>query len=284
MIETGTIDATTRAGAARILVNTIPKAGTHLLEKVVRLLPGCAAAGLHVEQFRLGHGSDTGAQAGRQARFEEVPLNDLERELGGIRPGDVATGHLLYSQPLAELLLSMEIKLLGILRDPRDIAVSYAQYVAGLAEHYLFSEYQRLAPAEQLMTTIIGITDAPLSEAVPYLPMLMDIGQMVRALLPWQYQPNTYTTSFEQLVGPAGGGTRAAQIREITNIARHIGVPCSEARAAAVADQLFGGSATFRKGMIGDWRNHFTPEHTRAFKRVAGDLLMQLGYEASLDW
>lgn len=34
-----------------------------------------------------------------------------------------------------------------------------------------------------------------------------------------------------------------------------------------------------RKGMPGDWRNHFTPRVRETFQAMAGDLAMQLGYE-----
>lgn len=40
----------------------------------------------------------------------------------------------------------------------------------------------------------------------------------------------------------------------------------------------------YRKGVAGDWRNHFTPRITAAFKERYGDLLVQLGYETDLDW
>lgn len=40
----------------------------------------------------------------------------------------------------------------------------------------------------------------------------------------------------------------------------------------------------YRKGVAGDWRNYFTPRVTAAFKERYGDLLVQLGYEDSLDW
>ena len=43
-------------------------------------------------------------------------------------------------------------------------------------------------------------------------------------------------------------------------------------------------SPTFRRGKIGSWRDHFTAEHKRTFKEVAGDLLIQLGYEQDFDW
>ncbi|MBI9082629.1 MAG: sulfotransferase domain-containing protein [Desulfobacterales bacterium] len=42
--------------------------------------------------------------------------------------------------------------------------------------------------------------------------------------------------------------------------------------------------STARKGIIGDWRNHFTPAHKKKMKVIAGELLIQLGYETSNDW
>jgi hypothetical protein len=267
----------TRSDAGPVLVCTIPKAGTHLLEKVVRLLPGVEPAGIHIEQFVLLGGRSP-------ALFREIPLADLAASVARIGPSRFATGHLLFSQPLADVLIDGGVRALFILRDPRDIAVSYSYYVGQLESHYLYDNYRDRDMSGRLMTTIVGIHDRPLCDSSPSLPWLMDIGAMVKSMLPWMRQPNVYSTSFERLVGPAGGGSRLAQLAEVQGIAAHVGVECSEELAGSIADQLFGTTATFRKGTIGDWRNHLTPEHIRAFKRVAGDLLIQLGYESGLEW
>lgn len=39
-----------------------------------------------------------------------------------------------------------------------------------------------------------------------------------------------------------------------------------------------------RKGIAGDWRNHFTERVTDAFKTRYGEHLVDTGYETSLDW
>lgn len=39
-----------------------------------------------------------------------------------------------------------------------------------------------------------------------------------------------------------------------------------------------------RKGVKGDWKNHFTPKVVDKVKQVAGDGLVELGYEDDLDW
>jgi len=40
----------------------------------------------------------------------------------------------------------------------------------------------------------------------------------------------------------------------------------------------------YRRGIPGDWRNHFTPLHVEYFKALYNPLLLKLGYEADVDW
>lgn len=40
----------------------------------------------------------------------------------------------------------------------------------------------------------------------------------------------------------------------------------------------------YRKGVAGDWKNHFTEEDKQVFKDNAGDMLIKLGYERDLSW
>jgi hypothetical protein len=40
----------------------------------------------------------------------------------------------------------------------------------------------------------------------------------------------------------------------------------------------------FRKGQVGDWRNHFTREAARAFHECYGETLIRAGYETDASW
>ncbi|HWM93178.1 MAG TPA: sulfotransferase [Thermoanaerobaculia bacterium] len=40
----------------------------------------------------------------------------------------------------------------------------------------------------------------------------------------------------------------------------------------------------YRKGVAGDWKNHFSDEDKQVFKDAAGDMLVRLGYEKDLSW
>ena len=40
----------------------------------------------------------------------------------------------------------------------------------------------------------------------------------------------------------------------------------------------------FRKGVAGDWKTVFTPADRETYKRIAGNLLVELGYESDRNW
>ena len=40
----------------------------------------------------------------------------------------------------------------------------------------------------------------------------------------------------------------------------------------------------FRKGVVGDWKNYLNESHKSSFKEVAGDKLIEFGYEEDLNW
>jgi len=87
------------------------------------------------------------------------------------------------------------------------------------------------------------------------------------------------------LVGPKGGGDLVRQLDALRSIANHISISISEAQLHYVGDQCYSSkAATFRKGQIGDWINYFEPEHKDVFKALAGELLIELGYEETFDW
>jgi hypothetical protein len=56
---------------------------------------------------------------------------------------------------------------------------------------------------------------------------------------------------------------------------------CAAAMAARIAPEK---SHTFRSGKKAGWHSEFTVEHRRRFDALAGDLLIELGYETNHDW
>ena len=115
-----------RAGVLpRALVVSLPKAGTHLVERAI-----C----LHPRLYR---------------RFLPTlnPENVGEEGLAGVvraqRPGQVVVAHLPFDPAYPELL--EDVKTLFVIRDPRDMAVSLAHYIESRGDHPAALRLQRAA-------------------------------------------------------------------------------------------------------------------------------------------
>lgn len=268
------------------LINSLPKSGTNLLKKAVDLFPGIRSSSLHI-------GQSTIAQFKHTADLETVnipigvdyphlvTISSIEKYLNKLRSkrGYYATAHIPFSEALASLLSEMGMKSLLILRDPRDVVISHANYVTGNPKHFIFEFYQQLSESERIMKSITGI-----KKTTPDDPILLNIYERYCSVLLWNSQFFNYTTYFEKLIGVQGKGLRETQIQELNNIANHLGIKYTSQDINQIADSLFGGTNTFQKGLIGNWRKHFSAEHKSAFKELAGEILIDLGYEKNYDW
>ena len=253
-----------RAGnpGPRILANSIPKAGTHLLTRCLSLMPGITDSGIRVKQSH--------------------DIAFLESRLSRVGGGCFVPEHLAYATGTAQLLDDLGFCTALMIRDPRDVAVSHFHYVTYRVRNHRLHEYYDSLPDDptRLMTTIEGVPPGPAGER----PRLETIGNVFRAYLPW-VDRDACLLRFEDMVGPHGGGSAETQREAVHKLASFLGIDLDEAMLNEIASRIFQrSSTTFRKGVIGDWRNHFTAEHKAAFKRQAGELLLELGYEDDLSW
>jgi hypothetical protein len=269
------------------LANSLPKAGTNLLAKVLSLFPGVRtdhAQVLHLDPDNIDRFRKPGDGDGPSLPLgvtwpRQVPVRACRRALKQLQRGQFLSAHAPYSPELARLLTELKVKSVLILRDPRDVVVSTAQYVPRTPYNVFHDLYRSLSEFDRLMITIRGRRPTSPGE-----PLVRGIQEACRSLLPWMKQPFNYTTYFHRLVGPQGGGTHEDQVAELENLARHVGLRYRFKDLEQIARETYGGTHTFRKGTSGDWRSHFTPEHKEAFKEVAGALLIEMGYEKDLSW
>lgn len=245
----------------RVLANSIPKAGTNLLSRVMKMMPNT------VERWSY-HIDET--------------LPGIERQLRAGRRGQVVTAHFPWSDGLASLARELDYRVLLMVRDPRDIAVSNVNYVTRMdLSHPLHRVLEDLPDDDARLMTMIE----PPGDLLAGLPDVWQNDGLV-TFLPWLDEPNCLVVRFEDLVGAKGGGSDAVQHKTIQQIADHIGASLNDALHAKIARELFGNSEskTFHKGQIGGWKAHFKPEHTSAFKRRSNAVLVRLGYENGKDW
>lgn len=113
---------------------------------------------------------------------------------------------------------------------------------------------------------------------------LKPLQERYRNFLDWEREGGAVMVRFEDLVGPKGGGTVEAQRAAIERVALYLSVEPDERQISYIQRNLFGSGRTFRKGRAGGWREEFSEEHVKAIKDLAGDLLVELEYEDGKDW
>ncbi len=290
------------SGIGRFLLNSIPKGGSNLLSKIVDMFPGIDFSKIviakpdYIDELPMGDLGVLGV--GRDGYLGNLPkwdsptkvpvgvdwpiMEDLDKIffiLSELRDGAFATGHIPYSEELARLVLTMEIKTFLVLRDPRDVVVSHALFVSENPYNTCYELYRNLSTEERIMTSIVGIEE---SEDCGI--KLLSIKERIESLLPWTSNSDNCTLFFERLVGPKGRGSHTLQLKELNKIAVHLGFNCSHQELEDLANKVFGGTETFRTGIAGGWKTYMSDEHKEVCKELIGEILIDLGYEKDYGW
>jgi sulfotransferase 6B1 len=245
----------TDRSAPRAFCVSIPKAGTHLLERAL-----C----LHPRMYRKLLPTVSDENIGK--------VGGVEKLLRRIRPGEVVASHLRFAPPYPEQLQRSGAAGVFLVRDPHDIVVSQVHYVSKRADHRLHDVFaERDDMREKLRLAITGDRDrgAPsIGERLDYFAGWLDAGCLV--------------LRFEDLVGPGGGGSAERQRGAVVSLLRHVGLGEDDRTVDAIARELFSSeSPTFRKGSAGGWRSAFDPELEALFDEVVGDRAVPYGYGSS---
>jgi sulfotransferase 6B1 len=249
----------------RVCAISLPKSGTHLLTSLLGHLPKMMFSGLHVD---LG-AYVTPAALGSRA----VEVRALRGKLTSVQHGQFMTGHLPAIPEVADALGELEFAILLIVRDPRDVMVSLAHYLASDPSHHFHRRLAPIALPDRLSALITGF---PADSTSPGLP---PIGDRLALYQPWLTNPAVCVVRFEDLVGPDGEGSRADQIAITKRVADWVRRPLTDEQARRIADRIWSPrSSTFRDGRSGGWRDVFTDDHRRTFDHQAGALMEALGY------
>lgn len=252
-----------------LLANSFPKSGTHLLTQV---LQGFSLIGPAVDSGLPAIVTYQG-DSGRQRSEAEI-LADLRR----LQAGDIAYGHIHALPEVVRLLCQPGHVAYFILRDPRDVVVSHVHYVTEMEPNHAHHRYynQELHSFdERLAVSILGRPDSP----VPF----PDVQARFAPYLGWLNHPEVLVLHFEDFIQQ-----QPLVLGQVLDHALQRGFPLQGSRPAAIQSLAKcidpQRSPTFRSGKVGGWRERFSAENKRLFKRVAGELLLQLGYETDDDW
>ncbi len=177
--------------------------------------------------------------------------------------------------------LKGEYKGFHIVRDPRDTIIS--GYFSHLNSHPVEGPWAKryLIKHREWLKSVSkdeGIHDE------------IQRGYALNLMNKWYYDdPDILEIKFESLT--------KEPFEMFSKIFNHIDIDIDKNHLASILDEfsfknLSGGrkkgqedvNSHFRKGVPGDWKNHFTQEHIDLFKQKWGDLIIRLGYEKDITW
>ena len=263
----------------RLLINSMPKSGTHLLTQVVDLL-GYQDFGRHDHAWRkakdrLGLGRPvvlahlrvqrnwkrrlmTAAGRGGPTLPIDVtlpvqtPISLVSEWLHAVPPGHYLSGHVPWTESTAELVRTVGLKHLLMVRDPRDVLVSFVHFVTR-PQHVLSRDFLSLSPEQQLTLAVEGGV-GPRSRKP-----IVGLRQAFASILAWRQEPDVLLVRFETLIGERGAGSGAAQRGAVQEICQFVELSPEESLIDQVCLRAFDtGAATFRRGKIGAWRDELS--------------------------
>lgn len=247
----------------RIFVNSIPKAGTHLLTAELDKFTGLQNSRLHIQSHKVNR-----VGGGKRVATYDLDVDKTLALVDHVRAGQFFTGHIFHYPELSAGLAKRGVKTVFVLRDPRDILVSSYHYAVGLKRHPWHDYLQSLPGEEARYAAII--------DGHPADPFIRPMHEMLERHVGWTRDPAVLSLRFEDLVGERGGGSTAAKHEALASLCSYAGLPADEldqhARTAAKA------TPTLRRGKANAWRDSLPPGAAALFEMRCGAVIDAFGY------
>lgn len=279
----------------RVLVNSLPKSGTHLLAQAVALFG-------YREHFAEEDIDDPARRTPIFLNYREV-LDALAREpttenatvaVGSLRPvpvpvaalrgwldalpgGRYLLGHVPWTPLLPPLLAGLGYRHVFIIRDPRAVMASLLAFILDTGgmprRHFLEADLRAMEPARRLDFLLEGgWAERAGTEILGY-------AEIYRSMLAWREVPDCLFLRYEDLVGEPGGGSAPAQREALERLAGHLGAVPDEALLARAAAIYNPSARTFRGGRIDGWRQALDSAGRERLEVACAPLCRAAGYE-----
>lgn len=241
----------------KVFINSIPKSGTNLVQKVLHL------AGIPYTGKSVAASSIFGRYALIKYMLRRPQINEVPVAIGlevpvsvsrkwlirylQIPGGSYVSGHSAYSHHFAYLLQREQFKMIQVIRHPCAIVNSWANYIVTPGYYWkAASNAMRSLPFNERVRAIsrggeLGTVFYP------------GIGEVLNKAEGWYRQDFVLSVRFEDLVGKKGGGSDDRQRETLMKIFAHINYKVPPKSLDKIQNELFGGTHTFRKGDNHEW-------------------------------
>lgn len=219
-----------------VLINSIPKAGTHLLSSMLSELPNLTISSDLTQLDKV--------------KDDDMRLNMLKSRVDLQNKG-IWLGHIPYSESIDGYLGSLNIPIIFIYRDPRDIVVSLLHYVRKNDNH-IYNKIIGESDSSAALNTLVngygkGVEEYELSDS-----SIPALSHFVNAYSPWIWSKNCFAVSYEGLVG-------SEQSKNIHAICNYLNLNHSVKRllVKGIGSKE---SSTLREGKIKAWSSELSSD------------------------
>lgn len=246
-----------------VLLNSIPKSGTHLLYQVLEVLPSLTDKGEFIASI-----------PSRPYRFRSK--KKIKSKIDFTTPGELVRAHLFYDSNVHNELIEKKMVKYFIYRDPRDIVISEAMYLAEMNQWHGMSKYFRNLTTEECIT--LAIKGLDFKKEYP------DINERVNWYRGWFDKEDFFKVKFENLIDDKIQKLIVGNIVKYYQVEKNLDFDIDEVISNALKNIIPKNSHTFRSGNKKTWKEILSNEQKNLIKDYIGDLLIELGYEENKDW
>jgi hypothetical protein len=295
---------------SRLLINSLPKSGTHLVSRAAELLG-------YKEHFSVGNlkNQEQKSENGTELKVEySVPIflnygeikNLLKKQgmtpqevknknnlnvgaltssyldvdvlrkcLSEVPQGCLILGHIPWDENLSLILSELNFRHLFIIRDPRPVITSLVSFILDTRKmpkkHFLEKDFRQMTSFQRFEFLFNG---GYAKNAGVEIKKFADVCNSMAA---WKNDPNCLFLRFEDLIGEKGGGSSSLQLETIKKIAAHLEIPF-ENIANRIGEVYNPGARTFRTGQVAGWEASLGPDLSDYIKENCAELCRDSGY------
>jgi hypothetical protein len=274
----------------RVIVNTVPHSGTHLVSSILDIIGYSHALQFHWKTLsykKVGINWRTSMLPGNNGmnNMEEkfyvsvatpqlVRADLIKNIIKKINNNKYLLSHIPYSDIFSDMLTDSHFKGISIIRDPRDMCLSMLNHIETRPHHLAFDALYNNLPSRK--ERLEAIAEGTKIQTTGGNRSFGNLKKMVESMLPWEKPDNFILLKFEDLVGAKGDGLADVQFQSINKILNHLNV--EHFVVEEIANNSFGKSGTFRKGKVNRWKTELNEDEKEIFKKH-DDFIVSLGYE-----
>lgn len=245
-----------------IIINSIPKSGTHLADQFFKNIDEVKDFSFFIAQAPT-----------RPHRLRSE--NKIIELISRIKPGEIVRGHFHYSEKIEELLKQKEILMIFVYRDPRDVIISEANYLYDMNKFHSLHKYFRHKHVlkDRIKLSIKGLNSIKFG--------YKNVGERLKPYIGWKINKSDhiFSMNYESMRNSLDLCIEQLYLflKKNNFFEKEISLQSFSTKVNQSIDPKK--SHTFRKGKDGGWENHFDLEIINLYEDYEDGITAKLGYK-----